>query len=59
MDFADRLLITEIDLEPEGDAVFPVIDPAVWREVSRQSYDKAEGDDAGFAVVRWERRTQG
>ena len=23
MDFADRLLITEIDLEPEGDAMFP------------------------------------
>jgi dihydrofolate reductase len=58
MDYADKLLITEIDLEPEGDALFPVIDPAVWQEVSRQSFEKAEGDDAGFAVVRWERRPQ-
>jgi len=33
---ADRLLVTEIDIDVEGDAVFPAPDPAVWREVSRE-----------------------
>ena len=58
MEFADRLLITEIDLEPEGDAMFPEIDGAAWREASRQTFPRGEGDDAGFDVVTWERRAQ-
>ncbi|QAY69122.1 dihydrofolate reductase [Xylanimonas protaetiae] len=29
---ADRLEVTEIDLEVEGDAVAPAIDPVVWHE---------------------------
>ncbi|CAB3781696.1 hypothetical protein LMG28138_01288 [Pararobbsia alpina] len=33
---ADRLLVTEIDLDVAGDAVFPAPDPAVWYEVSRE-----------------------
>ncbi len=32
---ADRLLVTEVDLEPQGSVVFPEIDPAVWVETSR------------------------
>lgn len=33
---AERLLITEVDLEIEGaDTFFPEIDPALWREVGR------------------------
>lgn len=34
---ASRLLITEVDQEPPGSVVFPPIDPARWREVSRRS----------------------
>ncbi|AEG31092.1 dihydrofolate reductase [Thiomicrospira cyclica] len=34
----DRLLITEVDATPQGDAFFPVIDPQAWREVSRQHH---------------------
>ena len=33
---AGRLYITEVDLAPEGDAHFPPIDPALWREVRRE-----------------------
>ena len=35
MDRADRLYITHVDAEPEGDTFFPEIDPEVWegREV--------------------------
>ncbi len=34
---ADRLLITEVDLEiAEADAFFPDFDPAAWREIGRK-----------------------
>jgi dihydrofolate reductase len=41
---ASELVISEIPLEPEGDAYFPVIDPAQWVEVDREhfeGYDRA------------------
>jgi len=53
---ADRLYITEVALEPEGDARFPGIDPAVWREVKRERPDRSERDEADFQFVEYERR---
>ena len=44
-----RLDLTEVDLEPEGDALFPEVDPIDWVEVSR---DQREG----FAFVEYRRR---
>jgi dihydrofolate reductase len=48
MPFADRLEITWIRLNPEGDTRFPAIDPAVWREVARESHPAGAGDDASY-----------
>jgi dihydrofolate reductase len=53
--FADRLFITEVDLAPEGDAVFPPIDPAVWREVRRERGARGPKDETDFAFVEYER----
>lgn len=36
---ADELVISEVDLEPEGDALFPAYDPADWVETARESYE--------------------
>jgi len=36
IDKADRLEITHIRDEIDGDTNFPLIDPAVWREVGRE-----------------------
>lgn len=44
MPLANRLLITEVDQEPEGAVTFPEIDPQQWTEVSRVDHD-------GFAFV--------
>lgn len=52
--FAHRLYVTEVDLAPEGDAFFPPLDPAHWRETSRQAHPP-EGDTPGFAFVTYER----
>ncbi|QIG51890.1 dihydrofolate reductase [Nordella sp. HKS 07] len=47
---ADRLYLTEVELEPEGDAIFPPLDFAQWQETSRETHVRAEGDDAGFVL---------
>lgn len=52
---ADRLAITEVALAPEGDAVFPPIDPAEWREVRREPGIRGPNDEADFAFVDYVR----
>ena len=36
---ADRLELTWVDAEPEGDAWFPAVDWAAWREVAREEHE--------------------
>lgn len=48
--YADKLIITEIAAEFDGDATFPSPDPAHWQAVSREPHRK-EGPD-GFDYVR-------
>lgn len=50
---ADRLLLTDVDLEPEGDAVFPPVDRAGWRELARTRHLTPDG--VGYAFVDLER----
>ena len=52
---ADRLAITEVALAPEGDAVFPPIDPALWREARREAGVRGPRDEVDFAFVEYER----
>lgn len=47
---ADRLLVTHVDLAPEGSVTFPDIDPATWEETAREPGD-------GFAWVTYDRKT--
>jgi dihydrofolate reductase len=51
MPLADRLVLTLVHDRPEGDAVFPEIDNAVWHEVQRVEHQRAAEDDAAFAIV--------
>jgi dihydrofolate reductase len=53
---ADRLYLTEVDLAPEGDAHFPAIDPAYWREASRERGVRTERDEAEFTYIDYVRR---
>jgi dihydrofolate reductase len=47
--FADRIVLTEVNLEPQGDARL-ALDLAQWREVSREHVPRGEKDDADFVV---------
>jgi dihydrofolate reductase len=53
---ADRLEITHVHASPEGDALFPAIDPALWHKVSYAAHCAGPDDDADFAVVTYLRQ---
>ena len=41
--FANKLYMTEVELEVAGDAFFPAIDLNEWRETSREAHTSAQG----------------
>ena len=56
MDSADRLEITEVHVQPEGDTYFAAIDAAVWEEVARVRNPATADDSAAFSYVTYRRR---
>jgi len=50
--YADEQLLSEVDLEPEGDTFYPDFDRGEWIVASREAHD-------GFDVVRWRRQGRG
>jgi len=52
--YADRLYLTEVHMEVEGDVSFPAFDRNQWREVSRDDH-AAEGDTPAFSFVTLDR----
>jgi dihydrofolate reductase len=59
MPVADRLVITRVHLQPDGDTKFPAIDPDVWQEVERTERAAGPDDEARFTLLVYERRTAG
>jgi len=55
MPLATRLEITHVHARPDGEAVFPMIDPAVWRETARRAVPPGPGDEASFTGVTYVR----
>jgi dihydrofolate reductase len=53
---AARLIITEADLEVDGDAYFPKIDRSKWLESKRESHPKGPDDEAAYSFVEYLRR---
>lgn len=51
---ADRLIVTEIDAEFEGDAHFPEIDPQRWIATERERHH-SEANGFDYAFVTYER----
>lgn len=56
---AARLYLTRIDAAFDGDAWFPEVDPAAWREVARETHAPDERNPYPYAFVTLERRTAG
>lgn len=55
INLCDRLEITEVDAELEGDTFFPVIDPKIWRERERENFPADEKNEYPFSFVTYEK----
>ena len=55
MPLADKLYITHVGVEVEGDTRFPEIDPTIWREVSREDFERGKDFEHPFSFVDYER----
>ena len=53
---AQRLHLTEIERNFEGDTFFPEYDRSQWREVARERHAAAGPEDLDYAFVEYERR---
>lgn len=53
---ADRLLLTEIDAEFDGDTFLPAPSAAVWSEATREHHPPAGARPYGFDFVDYRRR---
>jgi dihydrofolate reductase len=51
----DRIVLTKVHANPQGDTYFPEIDPAVFREVERRPQPQGLEDDYCFSIVVYQR----
>ncbi|QLC23332.1 dihydrofolate reductase [Parasphingopyxis sp. CP4] len=54
LDIADRIELTEVHVEPEGDTHIAAFDADIWAETTRQDHP-AEGDSPAYSFVTLER----
>ncbi len=52
---ADRVYVTEVHMNVEGDTFFRPLDRAGWHEISRNSFEAGKRDDAGYSFVIYEK----
>ena len=55
LEVADRLYLTRVDAEPEGDVEFPAIDESRWRCLRRETHPADEHHRYAFTIETWER----
>lgn len=56
MSLTDRIYFTKIDVELEGDAFFPPIDPAMFELVAEENHAADEKHAYSFHFQRWEKK---
>jgi dihydrofolate reductase len=55
MDLWDRLYLTEVEMEPEGDVFFPEIEPEKWQEVWREVHAADAKNECAYTFRKLER----
>ena len=58
MPYANKMYITEIHKDFEGDTVFPKINLDIWKEVSREKGEDIEQNDLEYDFVVYERKNK-
>jgi dihydrofolate reductase len=55
----DRIYLTRVHAEPDGDALFPPLSPAEWREVSREPLPRDAADEYACTFIILDRPATG
>jgi dihydrofolate reductase len=55
---ADRIYLTRVHANVEGDRHFPALDGAIWQEVSREALPQGPRDDFAATLFIYERREE-
>ncbi|MFN4316345.1 MAG: type 3 dihydrofolate reductase [Chitinophagaceae bacterium] len=53
---ARRIYLTRVDAEPEGDTLFPVIDPKQWILVRQENHEADQKHAYNYSFQVWEKR---
>jgi dihydrofolate reductase len=53
--YSDRLMVTDVDASPAGDALFPKLDKEEWKEVKSQTFEAGDGNDHAFTITTYSR----
>lgn len=53
---ADRVYLTEVDLQVEGDTYFPKLSPEQWTETKSEPHPKGPDDSASFVLRVFDRK---
>jgi dihydrofolate reductase len=48
---AQRIYLTRVDMDVEGDTVFPDLNPDRWREIAREEFKAGPNDNADYTIV--------
>lgn len=52
---ADRLYLTRVHTEAEGDTFIPAVDERQWQEICRQDFKAGEKDDYDYSFIDYRR----
>jgi len=55
MDLADKLYLTEVDLEVDGEIYFPTINPKEWKLISEEAHKPDEKNEHPYIFKIYER----
>ena len=56
LDIADRMYITHVERDYEGDTSFPEVDYSKWKLVAEERYERGEDYDSPFSFLTYDRK---
>lgn len=55
LSMADRIYFTRVEMDADGDTLFPDLSPERWREISREEHKAGPDDNADFTILTLDR----
>lgn len=56
LDLAQKIFLTKVNIEIEGDTFFPTLHPDQWQVINKESYQADEKNDYDFEILELDRK---